>query len=100
MSSPLTTVRSMVTCRWTARRLSRYLDADPAAPLTPGEVARLEAHLAECTRCTRALAGQRAVVRALAGWGHRRPVDPEAVDRARTLLDDLVEGRTPPGTER
>lgn len=93
MNSPVRTLRQMVTCRWTARRLSRYLDADPAAPLTPGEVARLEAHLAECELCSRALAGQRAVVRALAGWGRSRPADPAAVARARALLDDLAEGR-------
>lgn len=92
MSSPLTIVRRMVTCRWTARRLTQYLDADPAAPLTPGEVARLEAHLAECAMCTRALASQRSLVRALAGWGRNHPADPAAVERARALLDDLAEG--------
>ena len=33
------TVRQMLTCHWSAQRIQRYLDADPAAPLTPGEVA-------------------------------------------------------------
>ena len=38
----ITSLRRMVTCHWSARRIGRYLDHDPSAPLTPAEVKRLE----------------------------------------------------------
>jgi hypothetical protein len=41
----------MLTCRWAARRLHRYLDADPSMPLGETEVRRLEEHLAQCEKC-------------------------------------------------
>ena len=37
-------VRTMLTCHWSARRIQRYLDADPAAQLDADEIRRLEAH--------------------------------------------------------
>lgn len=87
------TVRMMLACHWSARRIQRYLDADPSAPLTPGEVARLEAHLAVCERCHGVVVEHRTLHRALARWSGRASVDSGAVDRVRTFLDDLVEGR-------
>lgn len=87
-------LRRMLTCHWSARRIQRYLDADPAAPLTPGEVTRLERHLATCTRCTGVFTEHRALNRALSAWSGRAYVDPAAVDRVRHFLDDLTEGRT------
>lgn len=86
-------VRQMLTCHWSARRIQRYLDADPAAPLTPGEVTRLEQHLAICEKCGEVLRQHRLLHRALSLWPRRRPVDPAAVERMRGVLDDLVEGR-------
>ena len=87
-------LRQMLTCHWSARRIQRYLDADPAAPLTPGEVARLEAHVAECERCAEVLRQHRTLHRVLSGWSRRRPVDPAAVDRVREFLDDLTDEAT------
>ena len=88
------TARQMLTCHWTARRLQRYLDADPSAPLSAGEVARLEEHLAACERCAEVLSQHRTLARALGGWGRRTPVQPASVERMRSVLDDLVrEGR-------
>lgn len=86
-------LRRMLTCHWSARRIQRYLDADPAAPLTPGEVARLEEHLATCERCTGVVVEYRVLHRALSRWSGRASVDPAAVDRLRHFLDDLTEGR-------
>lgn len=86
-------VRQMLTCHWTARRVQRYLDADPAAPLTPGEVSRLEEHVATCAKCTEVLRQHRVLHAALSVWSRRRPVDPAAVDRMRVVLDDLIDGR-------
>ncbi len=84
-------VRQMMTCHWTARRIQRYLDADPSAPLTPGEVARLEEHLATCEKCTRIVAENRALHRVLSWWPGRRPVDPNAVTRMRAFLASITD---------
>ena len=81
----------MLSCHFTARRLQRYLDADPAAPLTEAEIGRLEAHLAECERCAGAFADFRALRGALRGVAQRIGPQPDAVDRMRRLVDDLVE---------
>ncbi len=86
-------VRQMLTCHWSARRIQRYLDADPSAPLTPGEITRLEEHVATCDRCSDLMRQHRVLHRALSFWSSRRPVDTTSVDRMRTLLDDLTEGR-------
>ena len=85
------TLRQMLTCHWSARRIQRYLDADPSAPLTPGEVATLEEHLAECERCTAAISHHRGLRRALVNLAGRPDVDPLAVQRVRTFLDTLTE---------
>ncbi len=87
-------VRQMLTCHWSARRISRYLDSDPAAPLSPGEVSRLENHLANCEKCTEVLGEHRALTRALARWSSRSEIDPAAVQRLRGFVDDLI--RNPP----
>jgi predicted anti-sigma-YlaC factor YlaD len=38
-------------CRWTRRRLQRYLDKDPAALLVAAEAERVRAHLERCGPC-------------------------------------------------
>ncbi|MEO5654107.1 MAG: zf-HC2 domain-containing protein [Marmoricola sp.] len=89
------TLRQMLTCHWSARRIQRYLDSDPAAPLAPGEVARLEGHLATCEKCTEVLAEHRTLRGAFALWSRRSPVDPDSVDRVRHFLDNLTETEGP-----
>lgn len=84
-------LRRMVACHLTAKRLQRYLDADPAAPLTPAEVRRLEAHLAECGRCATAAEDFRALRRAMLQLSRLVGPDPGAVDRLRQVVDRLVE---------
>ena len=83
------TVRQMLTCHWSARRIQRYLDADPAAPLTPGEVSRLEAHLATCEKCTRVANEHRALHRALSLWSGGTAVNPRSVERVRDFLSTI-----------
>lgn len=83
------TLRQMLTCRWSARRIQRYLDADPAARLTPSEVSRLEGHLATCERCTQIVTEHRALRRALSPWAGRMGVDPESIDRVRDFLSTI-----------
>ncbi|ABL81598.1 MULTISPECIES: zf-HC2 domain-containing protein [unclassified Nocardioides] len=88
------TLRQLLSCHWSARRIQRYLDADPSAPLTPGEVARLEAHLSTCEKCSGVVVEHRTLHQALSLWSSRAYVDPSAVDRVRHFLDDITEGRT------
>ena len=88
----ITSLRRMLTCQWTARRIQRYLDADPAAPLTPGEVARLESHLAECDKCTRVTEEHRALHRALSRWPGRPLPDEATVTRLRGFVEDMTTG--------
>ncbi len=83
------TVGQMLTCHWSARRIQRYLDADPAAPLTPGEISRLEVHLATCERCTRLASEHRALHRALSLWSGGTSVDRASVGRVRAFLDTI-----------
>lgn len=66
----------MLTCHWSARRILRYLDADPAARLDPSELQRLEAHLATCEKCAVAAQEYRGVRRLVLGWSRRRQPDP------------------------
>lgn len=80
----------MVTCRWSARRIQRYLDADPVAHLTPGEVARIEAHLAICEKCTQTAAEHRALHTALARLWGEDGLDPASTGRLRAFLADIV----------
>lgn len=71
-----TSLRQMLTCHWSARRIQRYLDADPAALLSPAEVQRLEQHLAVCEKCTAAAQEYRGLGRVLARWSQQRLPDP------------------------
>ncbi|MFC6286136.1 zf-HC2 domain-containing protein [Nocardioides sp. GCM10027113] len=84
-------MRQMLRCHWSARRIQRYLDRDPAAPLTPGEVARLEEHLATCVKCSQVVREHRALHRALTLWSGRPDVDPASVARLRRFVDGLTE---------
>ncbi len=79
-------MRQMMTCHWSARRIQRYLDADPAAPLAPGEVTRLEAHLAVCEKCTQTAAEHTALHRALSLWPGRPIPDRDAVARLQAFV--------------
>ena len=85
-------LRQMWTCHWSARRIQRHLDADPAARLTPGEISRLEGHLATCEKCTRVAAEHRALHRALSLWSGGTAVDPRSVGRVRDFLSTIHDG--------
>lgn len=85
-------VRMMLTCHWSARRIQRYLDSDPAAPLNPDEIARLEAHLAECDKCSAAATEYRQINTALSRWAARRMPDPTAVTHMHQVVDRIVRG--------
>ncbi|MCE0486546.1 zf-HC2 domain-containing protein [Ornithinimicrobium sediminis] len=84
-------LRQMITCHWSARRIQRYLDADPSAPLAPGEVARLEAHLAICDTCAKVAEEHRILHKALSRWSGAVVDDDAAVQRLQSFVDSLVE---------
>jgi anti-sigma factor RsiW len=88
-------MRQMLTCHWSARRIQRYLDADPSAPLTLDEVARLEEHLSACEKCSRTAAEHRALHRALSTWPGRPLPDEQSVARVRAFLDRIADGTGP-----
>lgn len=79
----ISTIKTMLSCHWSARRMQRYLDADPSAPLTPAEVDRLEGHLAICERCAEVYADHRMLRRRLALWSQTDLPDPALVARVR-----------------
>jgi anti-sigma factor RsiW len=76
----------MVTCRWAARRLQRYLDQDPSALLPDHELRRLEAHLATCEKCQGLAQEYRGVSALLARLSVTCEPDVEAVTRAQRRL--------------
>jgi hypothetical protein len=83
-------LRRMLACHWSARRIGRYLDNDCSAPLTLEEVRRLEAHLANCVRCAGVTADQRALSGALARWSQQRLPDQAAMARMHDTLDRIT----------
>lgn len=81
---------NMWTCHWARRRLQRYLDADPSAPLTSAEVHRLQAHLATCERCSQVEREYRGLSGMLQGWATARQPDPALVARVRLTAERLT----------
>nr|WP_314144969.1 zf-HC2 domain-containing protein [uncultured Rhodococcus sp.] len=86
--------RMMLTCHWSARRIQRYLDADPAAPLEPEEIRRLEAHLAVCEKCRAAEIEFGQISAALSRWTVRTMPDQTSVREMHRFLDRLTGGDT------
>ncbi len=85
-----TSLRQMLTCRWSARRIQRYLDADPAALLSPAEVQRLEQHLAVCERCSAVTQEHQGLARVLDRWSQQRQPDPALTARVRLAAERLM----------
>jgi anti-sigma factor RsiW len=88
----LSEARIMLGCHWSRRRLQRYLDSDPSAPLLASDVTRLEHHLAQCVRCQRVAREHRALRGLLSRWSDPTFPDPAAVARLRDLVDELASG--------
>jgi anti-sigma factor RsiW len=84
-------VRRMMSCHFTARRLQRYLDADPSVPLDPAEIRRLEEHLAGCAPCASAVADFSSMRRAMLVLSRLVGPDRTAVARLHHVVDQLLE---------
>lgn len=88
--SPMS-VRDALECRRTRKRLQRFLDRDPAAPLTADEAREVETHLQGCERCAGLADEYRALHRSLGRMGLSLEPDEEAVRRATEALRRAVE---------
>jgi hypothetical protein len=77
-------------CKWTGRRLQRYIDMDPAAKLTEGEIARVRAHLAECEKCSTSVSDFKKIGSALRWLGESKAPDDSSLDRLKTRLDQIA----------
>jgi hypothetical protein len=75
--------REMRDCRWAARRIQMYLDADPSATLLASDVQRIERHLLGCTRCRAIARDLNGLSRQLEDLGLRGAPDPVRVARIR-----------------
>lgn|GEM_PF-768455 len=88
------TILKMAKCHWTVRRLQRYLDADPSAPLPAADALRVESHLRDCDRCRASEGEYRNLTRLL----HRlHPIgapDPSSVERVRIKAADAIADTT------
>lgn len=76
-------------CHQTAKRLSKYLDMDPSAPLSQLELSRVREHLAECQKCTE-LANDLKNVKSRLRWlGASRLADQSSLAKLTVTLDGL-----------
>lgn len=83
----MTSISQMLECRRTARNLQRFLDGDPAAPLSEEDRRRVELHLAECAKC-RSLSDEfQALHASLRALGEAAGPSDAAVDRVRAAVD-------------
>ncbi len=83
-------LRAMLECRWAGRRIQRYLDADPSAALTPGEIARIEAHLQVCADCASLTAQHRVLHRALSLLPGAPAPEPAVLERLQQFVTDIT----------
>ena len=83
-------IPQMLECRRTRRRLQRFLDRDPSAPLAHDEITDVEEHLRGCERCTGLVAEYRALHRLLEHLGATLQPD-DAVLRVRQAVDRALE---------
>jgi anti-sigma factor RsiW len=86
----ITSVKTLLACAWSARRIQRYLDGERGVPLTVDEAHRLERHLAVCRRCATVLEGHLVLRRLLRGWSHRLEPDDAAIERVNRGLDRIL----------
>jgi predicted anti-sigma-YlaC factor YlaD len=81
-------VMSMPECHWVRAHLTQYLDRDPAAPLSPAEITRIESHIAICERCASISEDYRETSKALSQY--RKQADQESIARLSNSLKKLT----------
>lgn len=90
----MTSISQMRECRRTAKNLQRFLDRDPAAPLSDDDRRRVEAHLAECEKCRTLSAEYQALHASLRDLGSAMAPDDAAVDRVKAALDRALQAES------
>lgn len=87
----MTVVPRMMTCRWAARRLQRYLDQDPSGLLPDADLRRLEAHLATCEKCQGLASEYRSVSGMLARLSLTCEPDVATIERVQQRLELVLD---------
>jgi anti-sigma factor RsiW len=77
-------------CKWTARRLQQYIDMDPAAELSEGEITRVRAHLAECEKCSTSVTDYTKINKTLRWMGESNVPDEMTLNRLKSKLDQIA----------
>ena len=74
-------------CKINSRRLSRYIDRDPDAPLNESEIRKVKAHIAECEKCTAVVTDFTNMKSAMRWLGANQPPDESGIERLKHALD-------------
>ncbi len=77
-------------CKWTTRRLQRYLDMDPAAHLSPQEISRVRAHLMECEKCSASVDDYKRMNTALRWLGKNTVPEDASLERLKERLNQIT----------
>lgn len=84
-------LRLLPECRRTRRRLQRFLDRDPSAPLTAAEEREVQAHLEICEKCQNLAADFTALHASLGRLGAGLAPEQDVIDRVHGFLDSIVD---------
>ncbi len=77
-------------CKWTTRRLQQYIDMDPAAKLSEGEITRVRAHIAECEKCSTSVADYKKISKTLRWLGESSVPDEATLNRLKLKLNQIA----------
>lgn len=75
-----------VRCKINSRRLSRYIDRDPAAPLSESEILKVQLHLVECEKCAVAVRDLTNMKYAMRWLGSSQMPDESSIERLKQSL--------------
>jgi predicted anti-sigma-YlaC factor YlaD len=87
----MTSIRQLRECHRTAKKLQFFLDRDPSAPLSDEDRRRVQAHLAECEKCSTLSSEYQALHASLQQLGSSMTPEPQVVDRVKVALNRALE---------
>lgn len=87
----MTSIRLMLECHRTAKLLQRFLDRDPAAPLSDADRLRVQTHLDQCEKCTAMSQEYAALHASLRALGDSLDPDPAAVLRVKAAVENALD---------
>lgn len=83
----------MLRCKLTAKRLSRYVDMDPAALLVEAEIQKVRRHLAECRKCTKTVSDLTKIKDKLRWIGSAHLPDEGSLNRLQAKIDSMTKSK-------